>query len=287
MDLKIVLGILGNITAMGLFLAPTPTFVRIFKMKSTKEFSGLPYVCTLFNCLIWVLYGLPIVKPHSLLIITINVFGVAMELFFISLYVAFAIKQSKIKMTRYMACVALLYAVIIVITLFALHSLTSRQLVVGSLCVVIAVAMYAAPLSVMGLVIRTRSVEFMPFTLSLCNLVNSGVWTAYALVTKDIFVGIPNGIGCISGMVQLVLYGLYCKNTKKIDDDEENMGKGPGKLDLVSVNKSSMHKDIEKNPTFNLDNPSKSKPLKPINSQTSRPLSHSDVLSAQVQPPTQ
>ncbi|KAI5059374.1 hypothetical protein GOP47_0025693 [Adiantum capillus-veneris] len=248
MDPKLVLGILGNATAMALFLSPTPTFVRIFKTKSTEEFSGLPYVCTLLNCLLWVLYGLPIVKPHSMLIITINVFGVAMELFFITLYVVFATKKSKIKVTRYMTLVVIFYVAIIVITIFALHTLSLRQLVVGSVCVVIAVAMYAAPLSIMGLVIRTKSVEFMPFTLSLCNFTNSAVWTAYSLVTKDIFVGIPNGIGCISGIVQLILYALYYKNSKKIKSEEEKLGKGQGKSDATYLQKSNtaLSKDLEK-----------------------------------------
>lgn len=277
LDPKLVLGILGNATAMALFLSPAPTFVKIMKAKSTQEYSGLPYVCTLFNCMLWVLYGMPFVKPHSMLIITINVFGVAMELFFISLYMAFAIKQSKIQMTRYLIGVITLYAAIIIITVRALHSLPSRQLVVGSLCVVMAIAMYAAPLSVMGLVIRTKSVEYMPFTLSLCNFINSAVWSAYSLVTKDIFVGIPNGIGCISGIVQLALYALYFKNTtpSKVDNDEEKMEGGKGNL-YVTMQHSS-DKKTEENLS---DEKISTTPFKSLNHQASRPLSHSDVLAS-------
>lgn len=230
---KLVLGIMGNATSMALFLSPAPTFLKIFKAKSTKEYSGLPYMCALFNSMLWVLYGMPFVKPHSMLIISINVFGVAMELFFISMYLAFAAKQRKIQMMKYLTGVTTLYSAILVIILVALHSLSSRQQVVGSLGVVLSTTMYAAPLSVMGLVIRTKSVEYMPFTLSFCNFINSAVWSAYSLVTRDIFVAIPNGIGCLCGILQLVIYAFYyCKNTtpSKVENDKENMEGGKGDL---------------------------------------------------------
>lgn len=87
---------------------------------------------------------------------------------------------------------------------------------------------------------------------------------------------IPNGIGCVSGIVQLVLYAIYYKSTTKVDNEEERVGKG--KHDLVFVKKTSFFvQDIEKN-----SNEKSNYPLKAKNPQISRPLSHSDVLSAQV-----
>lgn len=38
-------------------------------------------------------------------------------------------------------------------------------------------------------VIRTRSVEYMPFLLSFVSFVNAGIWTAYSLIYKlDLYV---------------------------------------------------------------------------------------------------
>lgn len=279
--LELVLGIVGNATAMALFLSPTPTFIRIFKMKSTKEYSSLPYVCTLFNCSLWVLYGLPFVRPHSTMILSINCFGVALEMVYLAVFLSFAIKNIKMQTTTYLIGVLVVYIAIILTTLFAIHTLKLRQLAVGSMCVVMAIAMYAAPLSVMGLVIRTRSVEYMPFALSLCNFMNGAIWTAYSLVTKDIFVGIPNGIGTISGIVQLSMYVIYRNATPvKIEQGgkEERLttANGNGTHNYISMGRG-IEEIKQPGPRF--------KPLSPLrisSQQAPKPLSNCDVLAAQL-----
>ena len=43
-------------------------------------------------------------------------------------------------------------------------------------------------------VVMTKSVEYMPFLLSFILFVNGAVWTVYAVLTKDLFIGVsfPN-----------------------------------------------------------------------------------------------
>uniref|UniRef100_A0A2N9EDD8 Bidirectional sugar transporter SWEET n=1 Tax=Fagus sylvatica TaxID=28930 RepID=A0A2N9EDD8_FAGSY len=64
-------------------------------------------------------------------------------------------------------------------------------------------------------VITTKSVEYMPFYLSLTNFLNGCIWTAYALIKFDIYVLVSNGIGALSGAAQLILYGIYYRSTPK------------------------------------------------------------------------
>lgn len=40
------------------------------------------------------------------------------------------------------------------------------------------------------MVIKTKSVEFMPFSLSFFLFLNGGVWSAYAALVKDYFIGV-------------------------------------------------------------------------------------------------
>ncbi|KAJ7557798.1 hypothetical protein O6H91_04G010700 [Diphasiastrum complanatum] len=64
----------------------------------------------------------------------------------------------------------------------------------------------------MKLVITTKSVEYMPFLLSLASFVNGLIWTSYAFLGRlDVFIIVPNGIGSLLGALQLVIYFIYYK----------------------------------------------------------------------------
>jgi solute carrier family 50 (sugar transporter) len=39
-------------------------------------------------------------------------------------------------------------------------------------------------------VVKTRSVEYMPFSLSFFLFLNGGVWSVYSLLVKDYFIGV-------------------------------------------------------------------------------------------------
>ncbi|WJX62114.1 hypothetical protein P8452_47144 [Trifolium repens] len=61
-----------------------------------------------------------------------------------------------------------------------------------------------------AMVIKTKSVKYMLFWLSVANFLNSCCWTTYALIHPfDIYVLAINGIGAISGLIQLLLYSYY------------------------------------------------------------------------------
>ncbi|KAI4983703.1 hypothetical protein ZWY2020_025569 [Hordeum vulgare] len=82
----------------------------------------------------------------------------------------------------------------------------------GILCVIFGSAMYASPLAIMGKVIKTKSVEYMPFFLSLVSFLNGVCWTSYALIKFNLY--IANGLDALFG---LVLYACYYKSTPKKD----------------------------------------------------------------------
>lgn len=81
------------------------------------------------------------------------------------------------------------FAAVALITMLALHGTKKRSLIVGILCDVFNVMMYASPLTIMAKVIKTKSVKFMPFWLSFANFCNGVCWTTYALIHPfDIYV---------------------------------------------------------------------------------------------------
>ncbi|CAN6444495.1 unnamed protein product [Victoria cruziana] len=210
-----VIGIIGNIISFGLFLSPTPTFYRIWKKGDVEDFSPIPYLATVLNCMLWVFYGLPLVHPHSLLVLTINGIGLVVELIYLSMYFTYSSKMQKVKPSLILLVEVVFMAIVVVVTLMAFQTHERRTLFVGILCIIFGTCMYASPLSVMRLVIKTKSVEYMPLSLSIASFLNGICWTIYALLPFDINIVIPNGLGALLGTVQLVLYGCYFRSTPK------------------------------------------------------------------------
>ncbi|GAA0141848.1 hypothetical protein LIER_02898 [Lithospermum erythrorhizon] len=213
---RTVVGIIGNIIALSLFLSPVPTFIRICKKGSVEQYSPVPYLATFVNCGLWVLYGLPMVHPKSTLVVTINGAGFIIEIVLLSLFLTYSDKKKRIKVALVVVVEVIFLAALAVVVLTLAHTTKLRSNIVGSICMAGNIMMYASPLSVMKLVITTKSVEFMPFFLSLASFANGISWTIYALIRIDPFIIAPNGIGALLGAAQLILYATYYKSTKKM-----------------------------------------------------------------------
>ncbi|KAB2094156.1 hypothetical protein ES319_A02G137000v1 [Gossypium barbadense] len=209
--LHFIFGVFGNATALFLFLAPTITFTRIIRSKSTEQFSGIPYVMTLLNCLLSAWYGLPFVSKNNLLVSTINGTGAGIETIYVLVFIFYAPKTEKARILGLFACVLTVFSAVALISLFALHG-NGRKLFCGLAATIFSIIMYASPLSIMRLVIKTKSVEFMPFFLSLFVFLCGTSWFVYGLLGRDAFVAIPNGFGCGLGFMQLILYSIYRNN---------------------------------------------------------------------------
>uniref|UniRef100_A0A803L8P0 Bidirectional sugar transporter SWEET n=1 Tax=Chenopodium quinoa TaxID=63459 RepID=A0A803L8P0_CHEQI len=209
------LGIIGNVISFGLFLSPVPTFLRIIKNKSVEEFKPDPYLCTVINCLFWCLYGLPFVHPNNILVTTINGIGLGIELIYLAIFLTYASNSKRKFIAWVLLGEVVLFVAVVLLTLFIFHNTDKRTIFVGAFCVVFNVSMYFSPLTVMRKVMRTKSVEYMPFFLTLAGFLNGVCWTAYAFIHIDFWMVVPNGLGAISGIIQLILYGTYYKTTPK------------------------------------------------------------------------
>lgn len=75
-----------NICLMKLTYMYRPTFWRIIKRKSVEEFQPYIYIFTCLNCICWVIYGLPVVHPDSILVVTINGVGLGITLIYLTIY---------------------------------------------------------------------------------------------------------------------------------------------------------------------------------------------------------
>ncbi|GER47847.1 bidirectional sugar transporter SWEET1 [Striga asiatica] len=136
---------MGNAFALFLYLSPVVTFKRILKKKSTEQFSGIPFVLTLLNCLIGSWYGLPFVSQNNFLIATVNITGAALQAIFLTIFLIYAPRREKNKVIGVLTLVLVFYAIYVFVSLFALHG-NGRRLFCGTLTTICAIIMFAGPM---------------------------------------------------------------------------------------------------------------------------------------------
>uniref|UniRef100_A0A6N2KBY2 Bidirectional sugar transporter SWEET n=1 Tax=Salix viminalis TaxID=40686 RepID=A0A6N2KBY2_SALVM len=198
-SISFLIGIIGNIISLLVFTSPIKTFWRVVKMKSTQNYKGAPYITTLLSTSLWTFYGL--LKP-AILIVTVNGAGAIFQLTYVTIFLVYATRDKKIKTARLVAILNVGFlGAVIAVTILAMHG-GLRITFVGKL------------------VIQTKSVEYMPFFLSFFLFLNGGVWSVYALLVKDYYIGVPNAFGFVLGSAQLILYMVYRKKAAAMIEEK-------------------------------------------------------------------
>ncbi|XP_043703776.1 bidirectional sugar transporter SWEET14-like [Telopea speciosissima] len=209
----------GNFISLLVYIAPIPTFRRIYKNKSTEGFQSVPYLAALFSAMLWIYYAF--LKTGAYYIITINSFGCVIETIYIVIYLIYAPKKARNSTAMMLALLNLGgFCLILVLTQF-LATQQNRIKIVGMICIAFSVCVFVAPLSIMVRVIRTKSVEYMPFTLSFFLTLSAVMWFFYGLLLKDRYIAIPNILGFSFGVAQMLLYLIYRKSNKEKNVKEE------------------------------------------------------------------
>ncbi|KAL9313971.1 hypothetical protein ACSQ67_019423 [Phaseolus vulgaris] len=221
--LSFLFGVLGNVASFVCFLAPLPTFYRVCKKKSTEGFQSVPYVAALFSAMLWIFYAY--VKTGETLLITINSFGCVIETIYLAIFLTYCPKKARMSTLRMIVLFNFGGFCTIVLLTHLLAKGAGRVKLLGWICVVFATSVFAAPLSIIRVVIRTKSVEFLPFPLSMLLLLSAIMWLLYGISLKDIYVTLPNVVGLTFGVIQIVLYMMY-RNNKTLKDEKLPEHKG-------------------------------------------------------------
>lgn len=213
-----IFGTLGSTVSFIVFLSPLPTFYNIYKKKSAEGYQSIPYVVALFSAMLTLYYAL--LKGNMIPVIIINAFGIFIETIYVGFYLFYAPKKAKVQTMKFV----LLFVVggfgaIVLVVQFLFKGVVRGQ-IVGWICIVFSVGTFAAPLCILRKVIKTKSVEYMPFLLSLFLTLSAVMWFIYGLLLKDIVIYSPNILGFAFGVVQMVLYMMY-KNHKDKNDEKE------------------------------------------------------------------
>ncbi|KAF3644094.1 Bidirectional sugar transporter SWEET14 [Capsicum annuum] len=221
-DWAFAFGVLGNIFSFLVFLSPLPTFYNIYKKKSSEGYQSIPCVVALFSAMLWIYYAF--LKTNATLLITINTFGCFIETIYVGFFIFYAPKEARIQTIKLLLILVVGgFGGIVLLSHQFIFEGAVRVQVVGSICLVFSLCVFVAPLCIVRQVIKTKSVEYIPFLLSIFLTLSAVMWFIYGLLLKDFNIGIPNVLGFTVGLLQMVLYVMYNKKEEKDFVKEQNL----------------------------------------------------------------
>merc|ERR1712154_627686 len=155
------------------------------------------------GCAIWSLYG---VLQQDQTIMVANMAGVMGG----AAYTALFARYTHQSMMKYYAGSGALLAAFLSSPVWAESVGTDAVTVLGTFGMSTAVILMASPLAVVGTVIKNKSTAALPFPVSLAMTLNGLCWGSYGwFVTDDMYVWLPNVLGCTAGLIQLSLFAIY------------------------------------------------------------------------------
>ena len=178
------------------------------EMKSnhnTRKLSIIPYLAVLTNCVVWSAYGR---MEQELPVLAANLIGILVGIYCTSIYHLYSIYPP-------LPIYYTMTAVIIICTL--LLSVLGLINLVGFIAMLLAISVYASPLSTLQIVLQERSTRSMPFFTSLAAWLTSFAWALYGgIIARDLMVLLPSIIGILLAYVQLLMYVLYRFDTASV-----------------------------------------------------------------------
>ncbi|KAI6692412.1 hypothetical protein NL676_020122 [Syzygium grande] len=123
------------------------------------------------------------------------------------------------------------FGVTMVLTILLLKG-QHRVNTVGWICAAFSLVVFAAPFSIMRRVIKTQSVEFMPITMSFLHTLCATTWFFYGLFVKDMLIAIPNILGLLLGITQMILYLIYKDGNKEMAETNKGNNQQEVTLDM-------------------------------------------------------
>ncbi|CAF0891629.1 unnamed protein product [Adineta ricciae] len=193
-----------TISTIGLFLTGVQICNRIYRMRSTGDISGFPFVATMVNCTLWLLYGY--VGNNSTIVI-VNFIGASLELIYALFYLQYTPDRNSFM--RLIGMAAAFLATVAFYLLYIVSDRATASLHAGVVASFATVIMFGSPLASLKEVIQKQSTESLSLPLCFANLVVPAEWVLYGILINDKFVQVPNFLGAILGLIQVFLFYKY------------------------------------------------------------------------------
>ncbi|KAG4076641.1 hypothetical protein HA402_001928 [Bradysia odoriphaga] len=198
-----IVSVAAIVTSVLQILTGSLVCCKYIRRQSTGESSIFPFVSGFLSCSLWLLYGL---LTQVATVIIVNGIGTLLFLSYTITFFVYTPDRSKslkyILVTKFILFAAVVYARYD-------PNVTRSTHFIGLLCCLVFVVFCAAPLSMLFNVIETKSTEILPFPLILGSCVVSLIWFVYGYMIEDTFIQIPNFLGFLLSISQIVLFFIY------------------------------------------------------------------------------
>ena len=210
-----IFGWVGNALALYFYIAPIVPFVKVIKGEMTwKQSPGVLLLCSFLNCILWSDYGL---ITNQFLLYLANGLGGTITLIYITIFLIHVADRKVLLSLFYnfflICCIVEIYFVFYYIVPFK---------VTGIIANVFNVLMYAAPGEKIYQICKGASYQLIPIWSTIGGTACSTSWMCYGIYQKDIYVVIPNALGVLASIVQIVIFVIYRRKQKNKAQSEEN-----------------------------------------------------------------
>ena len=215
-----IFGWIGSVISVVFFIVPCVPFYKLIKEKITyKETPGVLLICSVVNCIFWVVYGVKLGLTQSFIT---NAIGAIITTVWICIFLVFWVKKHALKSVGF-----IVLTLVVFVGIFCLFYYVVPPTVTGYCAMVFNVLMYAAPGEKIYTVIKTKNHTLIPIYSTIAAFVNSACWLIYGIAYSDINVIVPNVLGLFFAILQVTLYLIikykYHKDAEVKKDGEENV----------------------------------------------------------------
>lgn len=219
----------GTAFSLFFFFSPIVLFIEVCKTNNIKK---VPYLMLLCNCIctfIWTVYGL---AGGGLMVWVCNGIGLIFNLTYVCWFWLYFFDKISLKVISISISIAICVGAV-TLGIFANHNKSLGDSIMdpfGWAGMILNIFMYAAPGQKIIEVFKKGNHTYIPIVSCVVAVGNSIAWGLFSLThfqskdgTIDWFIFVPNGLGLIFSIFQVVLWLVYyCKNNGKEPTGEED-----------------------------------------------------------------
>ena len=228
-----MLGWIGTIVSICFFASPAPKFYYLIKKKVRYEDINIIIILgNYISSVVWLIYGFSIKLKQIKICYSI---GALLSLIWIWIFLTYMSKKKMTKaMILLMALSVLTFAIYIILTVV----ITDKKLI-GNICFIVCSLSYISPAQLIIKVINSKNYKLISIYSAIIASIGYGSWTIFGLFK---FIGniiIPNLVGLVFSLAQIILYRVY-KNKTALTEELNNISHS-----VIGVMKNVMDKTVE------------------------------------------